>query len=75
MRTNPFAPEVPCHRVLAADGTLGGYKGEWMVSKHIADGSFCDEKRSRLREEGVGFDESGKVRGVCFREFRDLGAK
>ncbi|KAJ6157853.1 Winged helix-turn-helix transcription repressor DNA-binding [Penicillium chermesinum] len=27
MRTNPFAPEVPCHRVLAADGTLGGYKG------------------------------------------------
>lgn len=34
MRTNPFAPEVPCHRVLAADRTLGGYKGEWRVSKH-----------------------------------------
>ncbi|KAJ6146201.1 hypothetical protein N7497_008183 [Penicillium chrysogenum] len=27
MRTNPFAPGVPCHRVLAADGSLGGYKG------------------------------------------------
>ncbi|KAJ5510525.1 Winged helix-turn-helix transcription repressor DNA-binding [Penicillium expansum] len=27
MRSNPFAPEVPCHRVLAADGSLGGYKG------------------------------------------------
>lgn len=29
MRTNPFAPDVPCHRVLARDGSLGGYKGEW----------------------------------------------
>ncbi|EAW11576.1 MGMT family protein [Aspergillus clavatus NRRL 1] len=24
MRANPFAPGVPCHRVLAADGSLGG---------------------------------------------------
>lgn len=31
MRTNPFAPAVPCHRVLATDGTLGGYKGSWVV--------------------------------------------
>jgi methylated-DNA-[protein]-cysteine S-methyltransferase len=22
---NPFAPEVPCHRVVRSDGTLGGY--------------------------------------------------
>ncbi len=28
LRRNPFAPEVPCHRVLAADGSLGGYNGE-----------------------------------------------
>ena len=75
MRTNPFAPEVPCHRVLAADRSLGGYKGEWKVSKHITNGSFCDEKRLRLKEEGVIFDGNGKVGGVCFREFRDLGAK
>ncbi|KAJ5198042.1 Winged helix-turn-helix transcription repressor DNA-binding [Penicillium cinerascens] len=75
MRTNPFAPEVPCHRVLAADRSLGGYKGEWKVSKHIANGSFRDEKRLRLKEEGVVFDGDGKVGGVCFREFRDLGAK
>lgn len=75
MRTNPFAPEVPCHRVLAADRSLGGYKGEWKVSKHIASGSFGDEKRTRLKEEGVFFDADGKVGGVCFKEFRDLGAK
>ncbi len=24
---NPFAPEVPCHRVIRADGSLGGYSG------------------------------------------------
>ncbi|EEP81289.1 predicted protein [Uncinocarpus reesii 1704] len=29
MKTNPFAPEVPCHRVLATDRTIGGYKGKW----------------------------------------------
>ena len=28
LRRNPFAPEVPCHRVVAADGSLGGYNGE-----------------------------------------------
>lgn len=24
MRKNPFAPKVPCHRILAADRTIGG---------------------------------------------------
>lgn len=24
MRNNPFAPRVPCHRILAADRTIGG---------------------------------------------------
>lgn len=27
LKRNPFAPEVPCHRVIAADGSLGGYNG------------------------------------------------
>ncbi|KAJ5469642.1 hypothetical protein N7539_009260 [Penicillium diatomitis] len=72
MRSNPFAPEVPCHRVLAANGSLGGYKGEWRVSKHIAGGGFQDEKRVRLEGEGVVFDADGKVMGVCFGDFRDF---
>ena len=24
---NPFAPKVPCHRVIRSDGGLGGYSG------------------------------------------------
>ncbi|KAJ5455290.1 hypothetical protein N7475_010411 [Penicillium sp. IBT 31633x] len=66
MRSNPFAPEVPCHRVLAADGSLGGYKGEWRVDGHKAGGGFCEEKRLRLEEEGVVFVD-GKVRGFVLR--------
>ena len=25
---NPFAPTIPCHRVVRSDGSLGGYSGE-----------------------------------------------
>jgi len=24
---NPFAPRIPCHRVVRVDGTIGGYTG------------------------------------------------
>jgi len=27
LRHNPYAPEIPCHRVVASNGTLGGYGG------------------------------------------------
>ena len=27
MNKNPYAPRVPCHRVVRSDGTLGGYAG------------------------------------------------
>jgi len=25
---NPYAPQIPCHRVIKADGSLGGYSGK-----------------------------------------------
>ena len=28
LRANPFAPQVPCHRVIASDLTIGGFQGE-----------------------------------------------
>jgi methylated-DNA-[protein]-cysteine S-methyltransferase len=27
LKRNPFAPLVPCHRVIRSDGSLGGYSG------------------------------------------------
>ena len=28
LRRNPFAPDVPCHRVIAKDGSLCGFGGQ-----------------------------------------------
>jgi methylated-DNA-[protein]-cysteine S-methyltransferase len=27
LSVNPYAPKVPCHRIIASDGTIGGYSG------------------------------------------------
>jgi O-6-methylguanine DNA methyltransferase len=64
MRNNPFAPEVPCHRILSSDGSIGGFKGDWG-----AEGKYAGQKRELLGEEGVRFDSRGKVKGEAFREF------
>ena len=67
MRNNPFAPEVPCHRVLASDGTIGGFGGSWG-----ADGKNASKKTELLKGEGVGFDSRGRVKGLPFKQFVNL---
>lgn len=54
LRNNPFAPRAPCHRVVAANGGIGGFGGEWGV-----DGKHNGEKVRLLREEGVKVEEGG----------------
>ncbi|MDP3795249.1 MAG: MGMT family protein [bacterium] len=44
LHKNPFAPEVPCHRVVRTDGAVGGY----------ARGG-PEAKRKLLESEGVQF--------------------
>lgn len=51
LRCNPYAPRVPCHRVVASDGTLGGFKGK-------RSGEEILEKERMLEQEGVQIKEN-----------------
>jgi methylated-DNA-[protein]-cysteine S-methyltransferase len=53
LRVNPFAPKVPCHRVVRADGSIGGFSGETI-------GKQVQKKIALLRKEGVNVYD-GKV--------------
>ena len=53
LRCNPYAPRVPCHRVVKSDGSIGGFKGK-MNGKEIG------EKIMLLEKEGV-YIQNGKV--------------
>lgn len=68
LRNNPFAPEVPCHRILASGGGLGGFKGSW--GKNGEEGKNDAEKRRLLRAEGVKFSGDGKVVGSPWGNFK-----
>ena|SRR3989338_450646 len=48
MRCNPYAPKVPCHRVVASDGTIGGFSG----TKELHS-TELRKKIRMLRKEGV----------------------
>lgn len=45
LKRNPFAPDVPCHRVVAKDG-IGGFMG-------YRAGEMIEKKKRLLREEGI----------------------
>jgi methylated-DNA-[protein]-cysteine S-methyltransferase len=46
---SPIGIVVPCHRVIAADGTLGGYGGDWFGSRERG----LDLKQELLALEGL----------------------
>ena len=40
---NPYAPKIPCHRVIRSDGSLGGYSGKGGIKT----------KKLLLKREGI----------------------
>ena len=40
---NPYAPKIPCHRVIRSNGSLGGYSGKGGIKT----------KRFLLKKEGL----------------------
>jgi methylated-DNA-[protein]-cysteine S-methyltransferase len=58
LRRNPYAPEVPCHRVIATNGRIGGFQG-------YRTGPALRRKLNLLAREGVVF-EKGRVKDSAF---------
>ena len=46
---NPIGLAIPCHRVIAGDGSIGGYGGDWFGSRE----EHLRIKRELLDREGV----------------------
>ncbi len=46
---NPIGLAIPCHRVIAGDGSIGGYGGDWFGSRE----ALLEIKRELLEREGI----------------------
>jgi methylated-DNA-[protein]-cysteine S-methyltransferase len=57
LNRNPYAPQVPCHRVVGSDGSLTGFAGG------------LPKKRALLAKEGVTLRGNGKVELTDLYEF------
>ena len=53
LKRNPYAPKIPCHRVIASDLTPGGFMGR-------SGGRAVRRKKALLAAEGVLF-KAGKL--------------
>lgn len=62
LRRNPFAPDTPCHRVVNANLTLGGFFG-------TVKGAPIERKRNLLVKEGVVFLKNGSIDPACCYRF------
>lgn len=51
LRRNPDAPNTPCHRVVASNGTTGGFMGETQGAKIM-------QKKRLLKSEGIKFNDN-----------------
>jgi len=54
LKRNPYAPEVPCHRVIKTNLNIGGFQGE-------VEGEEIKRKIALLAKEGVLFENNKLV--------------
>ena len=53
LKKNPYAPIVPCHRIISSNGKIGGFKGQ-------TEGKEIERKIELLKTEGISI-EAGKI--------------
>lgn len=51
LKNNPYAPKVPCHRVVASNGSIGGFMGS-------LTGPVIQKKINLLKKEGILIDKN-----------------
>jgi methylated-DNA-[protein]-cysteine S-methyltransferase len=59
---NPFAPDVPCHRVICSDYKIGGFNGQ------IGECSSTRTKIELLQSEGIVIENGRLSKAVGYRE-------
>ena len=64
-RNNPYAPDVPCHRVVKSSGEVGGFAGH-LTGEHVK------RKIGLLESEGVK-TEGGRILDFEQRLFKFKG--
>ena|ERR1700744_2656471 len=62
---NPFAPFVPCHRVIATNGSIGGFMGSSLKSKNLM---HIQTKLELLKSEGIKFDGFELDKSIGYKE-------
>ncbi|BDA44866.1 probable methylated-DNA-protein-cysteine methyltransferase [Coccomyxa sp. Obi] len=68
LRRNPYAPQVPCHRVVAHDLKIGGFSGTWDPQS-----GRVNRKKALLESEGVRF-VGDKIADDCVADPEILAA-
>lgn len=63
LRRNPFAPVVPCHRVVASDLKIGGFNGH-------RNGPEIGRKKKLLASEGVEVTPDDQVQPLHLYRFK-----
>ncbi len=52
LKRNPFAPYVPCHRVIRSDGRIGGYSAEGGIARKKEliemEKLLCERKKKKV---------------------------
>jgi len=62
---NPYAPMVPCHRVISSTGSLGGYFGD---NDTNTSSEKIQKKLNMLLDEGLQFDGYVLRRSITYRK-------